>query len=93
MSSRRGRGGKEQVLSGACGGGTAGEHSDWRGEPVDADNVCLGHLCDVCIGRICIQGECVRVGCVRTTGVEVVKQTSGKGGLRLCASTTKRTQH
>jgi len=52
---------------------TAGERSDWGGEPVDADDVCIRYPCYVCVGCVRVQRECVRMGCAKTTGVEVVK--------------------
>ena len=52
--------------------GTAGERGDGRGEPVDADYVCLGRTCDVRVGSVCVWGVCVRVGDAGTAGVEVV---------------------
>lgn len=53
--------------------GIAGERSDWRGEPVDEDDVCIRYPCYECVGRVRARRECVRVGGARTTGVEVVK--------------------
>jgi len=54
---------------------TAGERSDWGGEPVDADDVCIRYPSYVCVGR-------VRVGCARTTGAEAVKRTRDEDGIR-----------
>jgi hypothetical protein len=69
-----------------------GEHSDWHSEPVDADDVCVGRTCDVCVGRVCLLRECFRVGCVRTTNLEVVKRTGGKNGPVGWARTRSRRQ-
>ena len=55
------------------GSGTAGERGDGHGESIDADNVCLGHACNVRVGRVCVWRVCVRVGLTGTTGVEVVR--------------------
>ena len=51
--------------------GTAGERGDERGEPVDADYVCVGGRCDVRVGSVCVR----RVHDEGTTGVEIVKRT------------------
>jgi len=74
------------------GGGAAGERSDWHSEPVDADDVCPGRTCDVCVGRVCLLRECFRVGSARTTSLEaVVKRTGGKNGLQAGANPFKKT--
>ena len=64
---------------------TAGERSDWGGEPVDADDVCTRYPCYVCVGR-------VRVGCARTTGAEAVKRTCDEDGILDGGSPNKRTR-
>ena len=58
--------------------GTAGERRDGRGEPFDADYVCLEWACDVRVGSVCVWRVCVRVGDEETSGVEVIK----RGGAR-----------
>jgi hypothetical protein len=63
------------------GRGTAGERSDWRGEPVDADDVCIRYPCNVCVGCVRVWRERVRVGYARPAGVEVVKRTGGDDGI------------
>jgi hypothetical protein len=67
-------------------GGTTGERSDWHGEFVDADNVCLARTRDVCVGRVFFLYVCFRVGCARTKRSEAVKRTGRKNGLWAGAS-------
>ena len=55
------------------GRGTAGEPGDGRGEPVDADHVCLERACNGRVGSVCVWRVCIRVGLTGTTGVEVVR--------------------
>ena len=74
------------------GRGIAGERSDWRGELVDVDDVCIRYPCYMCVGRVRVRRECVRVGCARTTGVEVVKRTGDKDGILDSVIPNKRTQ-
>ena len=53
--------------------GAAGERGDGRGEPVNADDVCIECACNVRVGSVCVWRVCVRVGHAGTTGVEVVR--------------------
>lgn len=51
----------------------AGERGDWRGEPLDADDVRLECARNVRVGSVCVWGVCVRMGLTRATGVEFVR--------------------
>jgi hypothetical protein len=73
------------------GGGTTGERSDWHGESVYADDVCLGRTRDVCVGRVFFLCVCFRVGCARTKSLEAVKRAGGKNGLWAGASPIRKT--
>ena len=61
---------------------SAGERIDWRGEPLDADDVCIRYPCYVCVGRVRVRRERARVGYARPAGVEIVMRTCGEDGIQ-----------
>ena len=52
---------------------TVGQRGDGRGEPIDADNVCLRWMGNGCVGCVRLWHVHICVGSQRAMGVEVVE--------------------